>query len=885
MTAKRGETVESHVLLTTLAGLIHDVGKVCLWAGNDGSLAEHAKAFVGEYGLQLVGETHHEELANAVARIVEGHGDSGLGTPPRAPLLCPVAARLWRIECGEDGRTQTIGPAKGQWAYMPLDLVPAEGGTSLGEAFLPREDLEPSHEAFQQLLEALWESWAKLVGDVGQRRKDGAPLTPHQLIHAVLGLLQRYLWGVPAYAEDGPGDIALLEHLRLAAACEAAKAAQSDNAGGKPYLLVIGDLSGIQDFIYGLQRRGLESQQHLAKRLRGRSFYLSALSRAIGLWLAKECGVSEANVIASAGGNFQLLVPNAPEVVTRLEVGRREINDWLLRTFRGRLAAAIEWVEADDEDLQTPSVLAERAYQGLGERKLHRFSELGVDAIIEDLPQEVSGECRSCGTGLDESNRRTERSGEGGDDIEVIEVCVGCKDHGFVIGDVLPKAQYVAWDLVRDSAHRLVPQSALRCSEANQQVVLDFGPAGCAYLLSERPGEAIALGHLVDCMELGACRRLALPWWPVAHHVAVAKEDIDARDTFAGSDEPTGSGLGEEEKLKKENVLPFDWLAGLSRGDKLLGVLRMDVDHMGDLVAESLPTAATDADHSMDQLARFMAFSRQVDWFFSGYVDYLCAAEFAAAVLRAEEGPFASRLRDRGDKVTSCFYVAYSGGDDLFVVGPWSEMVELTQRIEESFGRCMCCNPALGVSAGLLVSKPKVPIYMLAGRAGSLEHASKDRGRGRVTLFGTTVRWTDRAGNEVSFEQARRLGEVLGRAAAGELPSADPASEGRSVPRGFLYLLLRLHERFGTGEHAGDKRYVPLLVWYLARTLARVNPEVPPDDWQAVVTDLPSNGQRGVRQLLQAILLMDPDRADAWMRRLRLPLSLALYLIRGDQRR
>jgi len=126
---------------------------------------------------------------------------------------------------------------------------------------------------------------------------------------------------------------------------------------------------------------------------------------------------------------------------------------------------------------------------------------------------------------------------------------------------------------------------------------------------------------------------------------------------------------------------------------------------------------------------------------------------------------------------------------------------------------------------------------------------------------------------------------VLGRAAAGELPSADPASEGRSVPRGFLYLLLRLHERFGTGEHAGDKRYVPLLVWYLARTLARVNPEVPPDDWQAVVTDLPSNGQRGVRQLLQAILLMDPDRADAWMRRLRLPLSLALYLIRGDQRR
>jgi len=126
---------------------------------------------------------------------------------------------------------------------------------------------------------------------------------------------------------------------------------------------------------------------------------------------------------------------------------------------------------------------------------------------------------------------------------------------------------------------------------------------------------------------------------------------------------------------------------------------------------------------------------------------------------------------------------------------------------------------------------------------------------------------------------------VLARAAAEEPGSGAPSSEGKSVPRAFLHLLLRLHERFGTGRHAGDKRYVPLLVWYLARTLTRVNPEVPRDDWEAVTSATAGSVHGNLRELLQATLITDPDRADAWMRRLRLPLSLALYLIRGEQRR
>ena len=56
--------------------------------------------------------------------------------------------------------------------------------------------------------------------------------------------------------------------------------------------------------------------------------------------------------------------------------------------------------------------------------------------------------------------------------------------------------------------------------------------------------------------------------------------------------------------------------------------------------------------------------SQALERFFAGWLDRICA---------------------RIDKGEDLFYVLFAGGDDLFVVGPWTHMPELAQAIRDDF--------------------------------------------------------------------------------------------------------------------------------------------------------------------------------------------------------
>jgi CRISPR-associated protein Cas10/Csm1 subtype III-A len=65
-------------------------------------------------------------------------------------------------------------------------------------------------------------------------------------------------------------------------------------------LLVGGDISGIQKFIYTISSKGA------ARMLRGRSFYLQLLTEALLRYTLVELGLPYSNVIYSGGGHFYL---------------------------------------------------------------------------------------------------------------------------------------------------------------------------------------------------------------------------------------------------------------------------------------------------------------------------------------------------------------------------------------------------------------------------------------------------------------------------------------------------------------------------------------------------------------------------------------------------
>ena len=63
--------------------------------------------------------------------------------------------------------------------------------------------------------------------------------------------------------------------------------------------------------------------------------------------------------------------------------------------------------------------------------------------------------------------------------------------------------------------------------------------------------------------------------------------------------------------------------------------------------------------------------------------------------------------------------VVYSGGDDLFIVGAWDDILELSLDIQQAFQKYT--EATLTISAGIGVYQPKFPIHVSAYEVADLE--------------------------------------------------------------------------------------------------------------------------------------------------------------------
>jgi CRISPR-associated protein Csm1 len=260
--------------------------------------------------------------------------------------------------------------------------------------------------------------------------------------------------------------------------------------------------------------------------------------------------------------------------------------------------------------------------------------------------------------------------------------------------------------------------------------------------------------------------------------------------------------------VDRDDVLHFDAVAELSQGAKRIGILKADVDRLGllfreGLMAENGPLRPT--------LGRVMTLSSALDLFFAGWLNNVCAEVFHD--WRARQQELAQDKRHPWyDKVEGLFYVMYSGGDDLFIVGPWDETLQLAERLQADFARYACHNPNVTLSAGFVQVKPRYPVQRFAGLVDEAEGRAKQAGRNRMTVFGQVVPWT---GADVNFSEllafSKKLQYLL------ETPDAD-----ERMPRTLLHDLGRLyrsHRRKGGGEL--KPMWTPRIFYTMARRLSR----------------------------------------------------------------
>ena len=89
------------------------------------------------------------------------------------------------------------------------------------------------------------------------------------------------------------------------------------------FLLVSGEFSGIQNFIYTI------SSKMAMKSLRGRSFYLELFAEHIIDEILSELELSRVNLLYSGGSHFYLLLPNTEKSKEVLEQYKEKINSFI----------------------------------------------------------------------------------------------------------------------------------------------------------------------------------------------------------------------------------------------------------------------------------------------------------------------------------------------------------------------------------------------------------------------------------------------------------------------------------------------------------------------------------------------------------------------------
>lgn len=139
-------------------------------------------------------------------------------------------------------------------------------------------------------------------------------------------------------------------------------------------------------------------------------------------------------------------------------------------------------------------------------------------------------------------------------------------------------------------------------------------------------------------------------------------------------------------------------------GIKRLAVLRCDVDDLG---YGFIAGFSKQGDGRYNTFTRTAAFSRSMTMFFKVYIN-----QFA-----------------KDKKVT----VIYSGGDDVFLLGAWDDVIDFAVELRDLF--ISWTNGKLTLSAGIGLFHEKTPVNIMARDAGELEKAAKNNGKDSITLF------------------------------------------------------------------------------------------------------------------------------------------------------
>ena len=713
--------------LVSLAGLLHDIGKVRQRAGykvrNDynesycptdkegkpsyvhaAHTAEFLDEFKEKFGIES--SSADKNLVN-VAAMHHLRGDIG--------VLAAIVRKADRLSSGfereesedkghyKEDRLESIfsqvwledeknGKGKEEERpktfYYPIkkldfEIVPVEDGR------------ETNKDAYKTLYKGLCDDLDKLAELKDKIHFDA-------FWDALEYLLEVYTWSVPSSSYYSYPRISLFDHLKTTAAIaqalygfhkagETLEESKIESIKDDEFLLVQGDFSGIQSFIFS--KMG-ESNKYAAKILRARSFFVSLSTDLAAYDICKRLNLTKAAIVMNAGGKFTLLLPNTPESVRVIYEVEDEINKSFKDLTFGETRFYIASVPLSDSDFDSKSDAfskkMEKLVMELEKKKLQpKIEQFVFDGYVDEVSRSGKGVCKICGKHVAVYD----------DEVPICEYCKGFRE----IGTNLVRKRY--FKITRDEKEgtlEIVNGYKLDFLSDKGNLTSFIKDALLVYDL-EREGEfkGVAKGKISGYV----------PVYTREESEIGKYEGLDVDEIADVYDPKTFAMIAEDAKEPNEK--------GEYVGEAFLGILKADVDNLGRIFIEGIKGDTEGKAGNSGGISKRVSLSRMLDFFFTGWLQY--------------------RIRTQYESV----YTVFSGGDDLFLIGPFNQIIDLAREINSHL-KDYTKNDDFHLSCGISFLKPKVPVYQMAESAESiLERAKGEEGKNSIGIFGKVVKWSE----------------------------------------------------------------------------------------------------------------------------------------------
>lgn len=417
----------------------------------------------------------------------------------------------------------------------------------------------------------------------------------------LLSILHKFLITVPAQIPikfnnklpDKP-DICLFDHLRVTAAialCLYDEWKEEEGSwkgkdsiilryapgGAKqdllpaPCILISGDISGIQEFIFNVPSKGA------AKTLKARSFYVQMLADVCAQKVLDKLHLKPTNLLYNGGGQFYILAPRCSKAA--LDECRKEIMEALIGEELYLSLACVDvrigdfmdhfgkkWAEVNNE---------------LQKEKLRRFHGLGITQVFGKFNQVL-------------------RSNDE-------------KDRFFDVTQQLKQNAYSITSTVSDT----VVSEKKKWKTVLKNLGYDFS-------FYENSSLENIVFNSTEFEGNGKGFRFSvkdLPLWSddsIEQFKLKLEECGRSIDDYLDEDENGG-----KRQLKDGDIITYSQLAFKSfyeTGTEKLGILKMDVDNLGEIFSKGF-------ENKIRTPSRMISLSRSLQWFFEGYMNTLLQQE------------------------------------------------------------------------------------------------------------------------------------------------------------------------------------------------------------------------------------------------------------------